>query len=283
MAEAENNMENLCDMVNKVLQSNQELMLRLRNMEDLYSGRVPAAQATPGAEQEVPEPTTDRPSSGSRPASFDSNAAKAPESSFDPFGNASYKASAFEEQLNRSRVYQRAAGKNIDSSTTDDGRSTLAFSICSSMTLGEVSKISVYALPVYATEISNAECYEFGRPSTPIQDSSSQSKSGVQQSSQKAQKNDSPLHPSWLRRKPVKGSQATTQEAPSRVFGVELQTSIRYANVAISLQNEEGESYIYGYIPIVVAKCGVFLKEKGEHPSGCHPHRTILAEKLDCN
>jgi hypothetical protein len=47
------------------------------------------------------------------------------------------------------------------------------------------------------------------------------------------------------------------------IFGVPLADSIRYANVAISLQNENGESFIYGYVPIVVAKCGVFLKEKG--------------------
>lgn len=51
---------------------------------------------------------------------------------------------------------------------------------------------------------------------------------------------------------------------PQGIFGVPLQQSIRYANVAISLFNEEGQSYIYGYVPIVVAKCGVFLKEKGE-------------------
>jgi hypothetical protein len=30
------------------------------------------------------------------------------------------------------------------------------------------------------------------------------------------------------------------------------------------LFNDEGQSYIYGYVPIVVAKCGVFLKEKGK-------------------
>jgi hypothetical protein len=47
------------------------------------------------------------------------------------------------------------------------------------------------------------------------------------------------------------------------VFGVPLQISIRYANVAISLFDEQGKSYIYGYIPIIIAKCGVFLKEKG--------------------
>lgn len=51
---------------------------------------------------------------------------------------------------------------------------------------------------------------------------------------------------------------------PSGIFGVPLAESIRYANVAISLQNDEGQSFIYGYVPIVVAKCGVFLKEKGE-------------------
>jgi hypothetical protein len=52
------------------------------------------------------------------------------------------------------------------------------------------------------------------------------------------------------------------------IFGVPLHTSIRYANVAISLFNDDGQSYIYGYVPIVVAKCGVFLKEKGRRILG---------------
>ncbi len=46
-----------------------------------------------------------------------------------------------------------------------------------------------------------------------------------------------------------------------------LRESILYANVAISLVDENGKSYIYGYVPIVVAKSGVFLKEKGEFGS----------------
>ena len=54
-------------------------------------------------------------------------------------------------------------------------------------------------------------------------------------------------------------------QAPVGIFGVPLEDSIKYANVAISLTNEQGESYVYGYVPIVVAKCGVFLKEKGKH------------------
>ena len=43
-----------------------------------------------------------------------------------------------------------------------------------------------------------------------------------------------------------------------------LADSIKYAHVAISLIDDQGKSFIYGYVPIVVAKCGVFLKEKGE-------------------
>lgn len=57
-------------------------------------------------------------------------------------------------------------------------------------------------------------------------------------------------------------SPAAAAKAPG-IFGVPLRQSITYANVAISLVDDDGKSYIYGYVPIVVAKCGVFLKEKG--------------------
>lgn len=56
---------------------------------------------------------------------------------------------------------------------------------------------------------------------------------------------------------------AVTELKPKGIFGVPLRQSITYANVAISLIDENGQSYIYGYVPIVVAKCGVFLKETG--------------------
>ena len=57
---------------------------------------------------------------------------------------------------------------------------------------------------------------------------------------------------------------AQIPESPTGIFGVSLDQSIKYANVAISLLNEQGESYIYGYVPVVVAKCGVYLKERGQ-------------------
>jgi hypothetical protein len=49
---------------------------------------------------------------------------------------------------------------------------------------------------------------------------------------------------------------------------VPLRQSITYANVAISLTDENDQSYVYGYVPIVVAKCGVFLKEKATSIEG---------------
>ncbi|KAI9792666.1 MAG: hypothetical protein M1816_001765 [Peltula sp. TS41687] len=52
------------------------------------------------------------------------------------------------------------------------------------------------------------------------------------------------------------------------IFGVPLQDSIKYANVAISLSDGEGNSFVYGYVPIVVAKCGVFLKETATETEG---------------
>ena len=83
---------------------------------------------------------------------------------------------------------------------------------------------------------------------------------------------------------------ATTTAAPaySGIFGVPLQLSVTYANVsvsflkvmqvdkqltpspqvAISLLDAVGKSFTYGYVPIVVAKCGVFLKEKATEVEG---------------
>ncbi|CAK7206758.1 GTPase activating protein (GAP) for Rho1p [Sporothrix eucalyptigena] len=58
------------------------------------------------------------------------------------------------------------------------------------------------------------------------------------------------------------------EQVPRGIFGVPLRQSITYANVAISLIDENGKSYIYGYVPIVVAKCGVFLKEKATEVEG---------------
>ncbi|KAF9887733.1 hypothetical protein FE257_009686 [Aspergillus nanangensis] len=73
---------------------------------------------------------------------------------------------------------------------------------------------------------------------------------------------------SWWRQFKRNTRKEESKEKPQGIFGIPLTVSIKYANVAISLTNDSGESFIYGYVPIVVAKCGVFLKEKATDVEG---------------
>ncbi|KAH6624485.1 hypothetical protein B0J18DRAFT_465702 [Chaetomium sp. MPI-SDFR-AT-0129] len=81
---------------------------------------------------------------------------------------------------------------------------------------------------------------------------------------------DGPHTRAQMRRKscPAGTKLIVAEHRPQGIFGVPLRQSITYANVAISLIDEDGKSYIYGYVPIVVAKCGVFLKERATEIEG---------------
>ncbi|KAL5612841.1 hypothetical protein BROUX41_004077 [Berkeleyomyces rouxiae] len=72
----------------------------------------------------------------------------------------------------------------------------------------------------------------------------------------------------WKSFKMPKHQDPANASRPTGIFGVPLRQSITYANVAISLVDEDNRSYIYGYVPIVVAKCGVFLKERATGVEG---------------
>ncbi|KIJ13401.1 hypothetical protein PAXINDRAFT_170478 [Paxillus involutus ATCC 200175] len=52
------------------------------------------------------------------------------------------------------------------------------------------------------------------------------------------------------------------------VFGKPLKESLRHASVQISTANANGELYVWGYIPVVVAKCGLYLKENATEVEG---------------
>ena len=45
-----------------------------------------------------------------------------------------------------------------------------------------------------------------------------------------------------------------TDDAPHPVFGAPLHESLKYASVQISTANSSGELYVWGDIPVVVAK-----------------------------
>lgn len=50
------------------------------------------------------------------------------------------------------------------------------------------------------------------------------------------------------------------------MFGAPLHEALKHSSVAISLVNQQGEQYVWGYIPAIVAKIGLFLKQNGTCP-----------------
>lgn len=136
-----------------------------------------------------------------------------------------------------------------------------------------ISIIAVQALPVYAHDLNNSEVYQFGE----FNDSAVDLKHEVHESNLIIESPNARSPRGRLSRL-VAGITAKIPRKtsgnldipeiittpPKRVFSIELRESIQYANVAISTSDLEGKQYIYGYMPIVVAKIGVFLKKKGK-------------------
>lgn len=302
-------MDRLCDLVNNVLRSNQDLSARLRNMEESQRGlfgsndssdaavgagaladatqAVNMGAADPSAAVErIPPPSSptmgspiladDEPQRANVATSADradsALAAKGPDLDDDEGIDA--RASTFEELLHRSRVYRHVVSDDSAFSVISEDRSTLALSICSSLTLGQVSNIALYAIPVYLNELSNPHCYKSGPgASGTIWAGEAE---GVESDSQAVTQETSRSSASWSWRRLRRSKAAEPVAVELHVFGIPLRQSICYANVAISVSNEEG-SVIFGYIPIVVAKCGVYLKQKGNTDSSCS--RTVACRQ----
>jgi cell division control protein 24 len=165
-------MDRLCGQVDLLLSVNKDLSARLRNLEHTsrprsshrsglaasgnsvtQSHKSPSIRSVPSVLSQTPSVVSKR----SEPVPFPGPTSQKSGPGEPP------RLSAFEEQLHRSRVYRHAQANHSESSLLDDGRSTLALSICSSLTIGEVSNISVFALPIFANEISNAGTYDFAR------------------------------------------------------------------------------------------------------------------------
>ncbi|CAL1717016.1 unnamed protein product [Somion occarium] len=62
--------------------------------------------------------------------------------------------------------------------------------------------------------------------------------------------------------------EAEEKKGQNVVFGKPLKESLRYASVQISTANSNGDLYVWGYVPVVVAKCGLYLKENATEVQG---------------
>jgi hypothetical protein len=265
--EAERSQETLFAIVEQILASNQEMCRRLRGLEEA-SKSLPVTD-TPLLDNDPGKgviASTHSSSEGAHRVTKLEIIRKPVQGTSAGF--------AFEEDLKHSQVYKRALFSRSGASLVTSASRTTASSVLSGLSISDVSRISVLALPIYSTEISNPDRYDFGDFSIgtfqdPIGDALDKTRGGSPFSRLKNFSN-------VLR----KGSSIPNSEEKEpigkKILGVPLEISIRYANVAISLTSENGESFIYGYIPIYIAKIGVFLKGVGEaSPTkhGCHTQR----------
>lgn len=168
---------------------------------------------------------------------------------------------AFEELLMNSRAYRKAAGDNTDAfSIVSSAGRTASWSVLSGLSLSEISNIGILALPIFAVDISNSNIYDFETPTAdpgfPVGDAI-EAVSPDSKSSGRRRSISRLFDPLRRRSEP---QETPFPPAESLIFGQAIAESVRIANVAISLTNLNGESFIYGYVPIIVAKIAVLLK-----------------------
>ncbi|KAG9508256.1 hypothetical protein J7337_001820 [Fusarium musae] len=142
----------LCKVVEELLQSNQELASRIRGLE---------REGSIIAESRRDDVSTLRQTRGSKSVSFIDTQVSAIKFTFD-------------QDLQASRVYNRAIGRQSMTSLTSTALYTTALSLFSNLSLSQVSNISFYALPVYSSDLSNSECYIFGEEGALVKSDSSQ-------------------------------------------------------------------------------------------------------------
>ncbi|KAI3333740.1 hypothetical protein F4824DRAFT_232537 [Ustulina deusta] len=145
MEEAQSCTQKLCILVERMLESNRDLAERIRGLEregsiisKARSDIIPADGAST-----IRQPSATR------------------GSLLEP-GDIFAKRFAFEDDLESSRVYNRAIYRYSHISVTSTALYTTALSVFSKLSLSQVSSISFYALPVCAIDLHNSELYVFG-------------------------------------------------------------------------------------------------------------------------
>ena len=246
--DAEEKVDRLCDLVEQTLKQNVMLAERLSSFQQ---------GATVGHDQY--EAATAGKTIATEAAPI--------EPDLDPGAQTESRKFVFEELLMNSRVYRNMAFDGTDTfSVLSSAGRTGTWSMLSGLSLSQMSNIAILALPIYASDLENKERYDFETiTEEPVISATASIPDGPKQSPSSRKRIFSSLRKRFGA-EPQDDASSPADSAPESpgIFGVEITTSIRYANVAISVRDESGEVYIYGYVPIIVAKCAVFLKEKGE-------------------
>ncbi|EMT69763.1 Rho guanine nucleotide exchange factor scd1 [Fusarium odoratissimum] len=149
---AKEHQEQLSNNVKVLLDSNDALSRRLMNIEDALDAQtIISRRMSILSLSASPSQNTSQQSTAASPATSISTDTSLAISKFD-----------FEDDLESSRVYRRAVRETMDFSFRSSIARSHNWSVFSGLSLGDISIMSVIALPVYQDDITNAEHYDFG-------------------------------------------------------------------------------------------------------------------------
>ena len=142
-------MEILADLVRQVLQTNQDLCLRIANLESSPRNQTIRSTTSLNENDKADDASTIRPkrfASDPRPEASDN-------------GMIEVMSFTFEQDLRHSKVYKRVRRRNSLASISSSSAPSFGWSCLSETSLANVSNISVISLPIAANELSNGEHY----------------------------------------------------------------------------------------------------------------------------
>lgn len=153
---AEQSQAELADSVAHLLENSQDLSRRLMNLEDTFDAQTIVTRRRSISGSIASASDSDRrrllsPDTASTSAASTASSPVPLVSSFE-----------FEVDLKSSGPYRRAQRDTMDFSFRSSVARSHAWSVFSGLSLGDVSIMSVIALPVYADEITNSRHYQFG-------------------------------------------------------------------------------------------------------------------------
>ncbi|KAJ4345919.1 uncharacterized protein N0V89_012055 [Didymosphaeria variabile] len=151
-ADANRSQSSLESMIERLLQDNQRLGKRLRNLEDTFDAMSIVTRdmdnSSLAPEADNATITSSRPSASNRVSILEAVKVRF----------------AFDEDLQSSRVYRTMQNRNCDHSMVSSVIRTQTWSIFSGLSLADISVISVIALPLYPEDVrGHSEYYQFGQ------------------------------------------------------------------------------------------------------------------------
>ncbi|KAK3290986.1 uncharacterized protein B0H64DRAFT_411088 [Chaetomium fimeti] len=155
---AEQRQAELTSSVNQLLDNDHDLSRRLMNLEDSFDAQTIMTKRRSIAGTIVSKAETERLLLPRKAGSSSAASSQTPNNPQAPLVSGF----EFEVDLKTSGPYRRARRDTMDFSFCSSVARSHAWSVFSGLSLGDISVMSVVALPVYADEITNSRHYEFG-------------------------------------------------------------------------------------------------------------------------